>query len=143
MKDAATLQKLQQKLQLNAVPSLAKKLHAGEPTILDIVEELRKPGRDVRSESPKPLTRKHVLSLDDLPIGTIVRGTVQNVVDFGAFVDFGLKTTGLVHRSELCNHPFRHPTDVVSVGDIVDAIIISVDAKRNRIGLSLKRVPHE
>ena len=143
MKNPVTLQTLQQRLQRNAVPSLAKKLGAGEPTILDIVEELRKPGRDVRSESPKPLTRKHILSLDDLSIGTIVRGTIQNVVDFGAFVDFGLKTPGLIHRSELSTHRFNHPTDIVHVGDIVTAIIISVDAKQNRIGLSLKRVPHE
>ncbi len=132
---------LQEKIQRNAVPALAAKLHAGEPTICDILEELRKPGRDVRSSFPKPLTRRHVVSLDTLPVGTVVRGTVHNVVDFGAFIDLGLKTPGLVHRSQLCNHPFRHPTDVIHVGDIVDAIIISVDAARGRIGLSIKQVP--
>lgn len=142
MTNPAKLKELQQRLQLNAVPSLAKKLHAGEPTIQDIVEELRKPGRDVRSDFPKPITRHHILTLDDLHIGTIVHGTIQNVVDFGAFMDFGLKTPGLIHRSELCNHSFRHPLDVIHVGDIVDAIIISVDPDRGRIGLSLKRVPH-
>lgn len=142
IRNPQTLTTLQQKLQLNAVPSLAKKLHAGEPTIQDIVEELRKPGRDIRSESPQPLTRKHILTLEDLRIGTIVHGTIQNVVDFGAFMDFGIKTPGLIHRSELSTHRFQHPTDVVHVGDIVDAIIISVDAERNRVGLSLKRVPH-
>ena len=107
---------------------------------LDLGEELRKPGRDVRSEFPLPLTRRNVVSLDELKIGTVVRGTVHNVVDFGAFVDFGLKTPGLIHRSELCNHPFRHPTDVISVGDVVDAVIISVDSSRGRVGLSIKKL---
>ena len=98
----------------------------------------------MRSEFPQPLTRRHVLSLDELKVGSIVRGTVHNVVDFGAFIDFGLKTAGLVHKSELCNHPFSHPTDVVHVGDIVDCMILSVDAKRGRIALSIKRaIPTE
>ncbi|MCH4166994.1 MAG: RNA-binding transcriptional accessory protein [Megasphaera sp.] len=143
LKQEKTLRILQSKLQMNAAPTLAKELHAGEPTIRDILEELRKPGRDARSEFPQPLTRKHILSLEELKIGTIVRGTVHNVVDFGAFVDFGLKTPGLIHRSELCKHPFRHPTEVIHVGDIVDAVIISVDAKRGRIGLSIKQVPED
>lgn len=143
MQDPAKLRDLQQRLQHNAVSSLANTLHAGEPTILDIVEELRKPGRDVRESYPQPLTRKHIITLEDLPVGTIVHGVIQNVVDFGAFLDFGLKTPGLIHRSELCNHPLRHPTDVVHVGDTVKAIIISVDTEKNRIGLSLKRVPHD
>jgi uncharacterized protein len=140
LKDPDKLAGLRDKIQMNAAPKLAAVLDAGEPTIKDILEELRKPGRDVRSEFPKPLTRRHVMSLDDLQIGTVVRGTVQNVVDFGAFVDFGLKTPGLVHRSQLSRHPFRHPTDVVHAGDIVEAEIISVDAARGRIGLSMKKV---
>lgn len=141
LQNTSKLHLLKEKIQMNAVPLLAASLHAGKPTIRDILEELRKPGRDVRSAFPKPLTRRHVVSLDELKVGTIVRGTVHNVVDFGAFVDFGLKTPGLIHRSELCSHRFRHPTDVFSVGDIVDAMIISVDAQRGRIGLSLKRLP--
>lgn len=141
LQDKHKLQLLQEKIQMNAVPLLASSLHAGEPTIRDILEELRKPGRDVRTAFPKPLTRRHVLSLDDLKVGTIVHGTVHNVVDFGAFVDFGLKTPGLIHRSELCNRRIQHPTDVIHVGDIVEAVIISVDTLRNRIGLSLKQVP--
>lgn len=141
LQNTSKLHLLKEKIQMNAVPLLAASLHAGKPTIRDILEELRKPGRDVRSAFPKPLTRRHVVSLDELKVGTIVRGTVHNVVDFGAFVDFGLKTPGLIHRSELCSHRFRHPTDVISVGDIVDAMIISVDAQRGRIGLSLKRLP--
>lgn len=141
LQNTSKLHLLKEKIQMNAVPLLAASLHAGKPTIRDILEELRKPGRDVRSAFPKPMTRRHVVSLDELKVGTIVRGTVHNVVDFGAFVDFGLKTPGLIHRSELCSHRFRHPTDVISVGDIVDAMIISVDAQRGRIGLSLKRLP--
>lgn len=141
LQNTDNLHRLQEKIQMNAVPVLAASLHAGEPTICDILEELRKPGRDVRNDFPQPLTRRHVVSLDDLKVGTVVRGTVHNVVDFGAFIDFGLKTPGLIHRSELCNHPFRHPTDIVNVGDIVEAVIISVDAQHGRIGLSLKQVP--
>lgn len=141
LQNTSKLHLLKEKIQMNAVPLLAASLHAGKPTIRDILEELRKPGRDVRSAFPKPLTRRHVVSLDELKVGTIVRGTVQNVVDFGAFVDFGLKTPGLIHRSELCHHPIQHPTDVIHVGNIVKAVIVSVDASRNRIGLSLKQVP--
>ena len=140
LKDAQKLASLRDKIQMNAAAKLASSLKAGEPTIKDILEELRKPGRDVRSEMPKPLTRRHVVSLADLKIGSVVRGTVQNVVDFGAFVDFGLKTPGLVHRSQLSRHPFRHPADIVHAGDIVEAEIISVDAARGRIGLSMKNV---
>ena len=139
LKNPARLQDLQSRLQMNAAPKLASVLKAGEPTVRDILEELRKPGRDVRSDFPKPLTRRHVLSLDELEIGSIVRGTVHNVVDFGAFVDIGLKIPGLVHRSELCNHPFHHPTDIVHVGDIVDCMILSVDTERKRIALSIKK----
>ena len=140
LKEPEKMAGLRDKIQCNAAPKLAASLGAGEPTIKDILEELRKPGRDVRSEFPKPLTRQHVMSLADLKVGTVVRGTVQNVVDFGAFVDFGIKTPGLVHRSQLSNHPFRHPTDIVHTGDIINAEIISVDADRGRIGLSMKKV---
>ncbi len=139
LKHADKLRELQNKLQMNAAPKLAAALGAGEPTIRDILEELRKPGRDIRRDRPLPPTRKKVLSLAELQTGALVRGTVQNVVDFGVFVDFGLKTPGLIHRSELCSHPFRHPLDIVRVGETVEARIISVDAKRNRVGLSLKQ----
>ncbi len=140
LKKEEKLQLLQSRLQMNAAPKLAETLKAGLPTIRDILEELRKPGRDVRDALPKPLTRQHILSLDELQIGTVVRGTIHNVVDFGAFVDFGLKTPGLIHRSELSTHPFNHPMDIVHVGDIIEAVIISVDATRGRIGLSIKQL---
>ena len=118
---------------------IAKTLDAGLPTVTDILAALVRPGRDPREDTPPPLTRKHVAKLSDLAIGSIVKGRVQNVVDFGAFIDIGLKTSGFAHRSELSDKRFRHPLDVVAVGDIVEAEIISIDEARNRIGLSLKR----
>ena len=120
---------------------LARELNAGEPTVRDILDALAKPGRDPREDLPAPMTRKNIVKLDDLLPGTIVRGTVHNVTDFGAFVDIGVKVNGLLHRSELSNKPFRHPLDIVSVGDIVEVIILNIDAARNRIALSLKLVP--
>lgn len=118
---------------------IAKTLAAGLPTVTDILAALARPGRDPREDTPSPLTRKHVAKLSDLAIGSIVKGRVQNVVDFGAFIDIGLKTSGFAHRSELSDKRFRHPLDVVAVSDIVEAEIISIDETRNRIGLSLKR----
>jgi RNA binding S1 domain protein len=140
IRDPQLLQELQNRLQMNAAPGLAAELGTSEQSIRDILEELRKTGRDARSEFPQPLTRQHVVSLDELQAGALVQGTVQNVVDFGAFVDFGLKIPGLVHRSELSTHPFHHPMDIVHVGDIVTCVILSVDAPRKRIALSMKRV---
>ena len=119
--------------------NLAEKLQAGLPTVTDILQALAKPGRDPREDSPAPLSRKNVTKLSDLTIGSKVKGRVQNVVDFGVFVDIGLKVSGLIHKSELSNKYFKHPLDVVSVGDIIEPIIISIDEKRNRIGLSLKK----
>lgn len=120
---------------------LASKLNAGEPTVRDILAALAKPGRDPREDLPAPLTRKNILKLSELAPGTVVKGTVHNVVDFGVFVDIGIKTNGLIHRSELSNKPFRHPLDIVSVGDIIDVVILSVDEDRGRIALSLKQLP--
>jgi len=137
LQDKSQLEALQVKLPFVDVDKMASKLDAGVPTVRDIVGALAKPGRDPREDLPAPLTRKHVVSLEDIKVGTIVKGTVHNVVDFGAFVDFGLKTNGLLHRSELCSSK-QHPSDVLAVGDIIEAEIISVDVKRNRIGLSVK-----
>lgn len=137
LQDKSQLEALQVKLPLVDVDKMASKLDAGVPTVRDIVGALAKPGRDPREDLPAPLTRKHIVSLEDIKVGTIVKGTVHNVVDFGAFVDFGLKTNGLLHRSELCSSK-QHPSDVLAVGDIIEAEIISVDVKRNRIGLSVK-----
>lgn len=137
LQDKSQLEALQVKLPFVDVDKMASKLDAGVPTVRDIVGALAKPGRDPREDLPAPLTRKHIVSLEDIKVGTIVKGTVHNVVDFGAFVDFGLKTNGLLHRSELCSSK-QHPSDVLAVGDIIEAEIISVDVKRNRIGLSVK-----
>ena len=123
------------------VAALAKELTAGEPTVRDILAALVKPGRDPREDLPAPMTRKNIVKLDDLLPGTVVKGTVHNVTDFGVFVDIGVKINGLLHRSELSNKPFRHPLDIVSVGDVIEVVILTVDAARNRIGLSLKQVP--
>lgn len=139
--------KKQSELQAAAIKAnaktLAAKLSAGLPTVTDILSALANPGRDPREDAPAPMTRKKVAKLSELEIGSVVKGTVQNVVDFGVFVDIGLKVSGLIHRSELSNKPFRHPLDIVGVGDIIEPTIISIDEKRNRIGLSLKKSRQE
>lgn len=137
--DKEALQNLQIRLPLVDVEQMAHRLNAGVPTVRDILEALAKPGRDPREDLPAPLTRKHVMSLEEVQVGTIVTGTVHNVVDFGAFIDFGIKINGLLHRSEFCKRQ-QHPSDVLAVGDIVEAVIISVDVKRNRIGLSMREL---
>lgn len=121
--------------------ALAQKLNAGLPTVHDILDALISPGRDPRADLPAPLTRQAIVKLSDLKEGTIMRGTIRNITDFGAFVDIGLHQDGLIHISELSQRRVHHPLDVVAVGDIVNVMVISIDEKRNRIGLSLKRVP--
>lgn len=133
-------QKLQQAALDADAAAIAKKLQAGEPTVCDILAALARPGRDPREDAPAPMTRKHVAKLSDLAVGSIVKGKVQNIVDFGAFVDIGLKVSGLIHKSELSHKYFRHPLDVISVGEVIEAEIISIDEERNRIGLSIKRL---
>lgn len=120
------------------IESLSKDLDVGKPTLIDIIEELEKPGRDPRDEMIKPLLRKDVLSLDDLKIDMILKGTIRNVIDFGAFVDIGVKDDGLVHISQLSNKFIKHPKDVVTVGDIVDVKIIDIDKDKGRISLTMK-----
>lgn len=117
---------------------LAQQLGVGEPTLRDIVESLAHPGRDPREDLPKPILRKDVLKLEDLTVDMILQGTVRNIVDFGAFVDIGVKRDGLVHISEMADHYVRSPLDVVKVGDIVAVQIISVDQDRGRISLSMR-----
>ncbi len=118
---------------------LAGELNVGIPTLIDIVEELKKPGRDVRDEMPKPIFRNDVLKIEDLKEGMVLTGTVRNVVDFGAFVDVGLKNDGLVHLSEMSEKYIRHPMELVQVGDIVTVKIKSIDISRQRIGLTMKK----
>ncbi len=117
---------------------LAKELNIGEITLTDIVKELEKPGRDPRDEMPKPILRTDVLDMKDLKEGMILKGTVRNVIDFGAFVDIGVHQDGLVHISQLSNKKFvKHPLDVVSVGDVVEVKVLSVDLAKKRIQLSM------
>lgn len=134
--DKVQLDRLQGQLMLVDVEDMAKRLGAGVPTLRDIVGALQKPGRDPREDLPAPLTRKHILTLDELEAGSVVQGTVQNVVDFGAFVDIGLKVAGLLHRSQFCTMK-QHPSQILAVGDIIEAEVLSVDGARNRIGLAL------
>lgn len=117
---------------------LAKDLGIGLPTLKDIIKELKKPGRDPRDEMPKPVFRTDVLKIQDLKPDMVLTGTVRNVVDFGAFVDIGVKQDGLVHISQLSNKFIKHPMEVVSVGDIVKVKVIEVDVKKGRIALSMK-----
>ncbi len=119
-------------------PALARKLDIGEPTLRDMVESLQRPGRDPRDDLPAPILRKDVLSMEDLREGMTLRGTVRNVVDFGAFVDIGVKRDGLVHVSEMADHFVRSPLEVVKVGDIVNVKVLAVDIPRGRINLSMK-----
>lgn len=138
LSDKEKLVLLREKLLTVDAEKLAQDLDAGLPTIRDILSALAKPGRDPREELPLPLTRKNMTTLADVQPGMILKGTVRNVVDFGVFVDIGIKVNGLIHRSELSYKPFKHPLDIVSVGDIIDVAVLSVDAERNRIALSLK-----
>ncbi|WGV60668.1 Tex family protein [Brevibacillus brevis] len=119
------------------VKETAAKLGIGEPTLQDIVDSLLRPGRDPRDELPKPLLRSDVLQLSDLSVGMKLQGTVRNVVDFGAFVDIGLKNDGLVHISRLKKGFVKHPLEVVTVGDIVDVWVVEIDEKRQRVGMTM------
>lgn len=119
----------------------AEEIGVGVPTLRDIVSELLKPGRDVRDELPKPILRTDVLEMKDLKPGMILTGTVRNVIDFGVFVDIGVHQDGLVHISQVSQKFIKHPSEVVSVGDIVQVVVLEVDEKKKRIGLSMKQVP--
>lgn len=117
---------------------LAKELKVGVPTLQDIVKELEKPGRDPRDEMPQPVLKSDVLTMEDLKEGMLLKGTVRNVIDFGVFVDIGVHQDGLVHISQICDSYIKHPLEAVSVGDIVDVRVLSVDAKKGRISLTMK-----
>lgn len=128
-------------LTIRDYPGLAQELGIGEITLRDIVKELEKPGRDPRDEMPAPILRTDVLEMKDLKEGMVLKGTVRNVIDFGVFVDIGVHQDGLVHISEVTDKKFiRHPLEVVSVGDIVDVRVMSVDLKKKRIQLSMKGI---
>lgn len=138
LQNRENLDAIREKLKELKPDQVAEKLGAGVPTVRDILAALGQPGRDPRDELPPPLFRADVLSIEDLRPGMVLKGTVQNVVDFGAFVDIGVKKAGLVHISQLSDGFVRHPTDVVQVGDIVTVRILGVDPKLERISLSMK-----
>ena len=110
----------------------------GIPTITDIAEELKKPGRDIRDELPAPMLRSDILSMEDLKGGMELQGTVRNVIDFGVFVDIGVHQDGLVHISQITNRYIKHPSEVLKVGDIVKVKVLGVDVAKKRISLTMK-----
>ncbi len=120
------------------IPSVCEKLGIGEPTLFDILNELEKPGRDIRDSLPPPVLRDDILSLEDLKPDMELTGTVRNVIDFGAFVDIGVHQDGLVHISQLCDRFVKHPSEVVKVGDIVTVRVLSVDVPKKRIALTMR-----
>lgn len=124
--------------QIRDYGKLAKELEIGEPTLRDIVKELEKPARDPRDEMPKPILRTDVLDMKDLKEGMVLKGTVRNVIDFGAFVDIGVHQDGLVHISQMTDRYIKHPLEAVSVGDIVEVKVLSVDLNKKRIALTMK-----
>jgi uncharacterized protein len=126
------------KLKALDVERVSGELGAGVPTIRDIVEALLRPGRDPREDLPQPVFRKDVLSLEDLKPGMQLNGVVRNVVDFGVFVDIGVKSDGFIHISQISNRRIRHPMDVVSIGDVVTVLVVSVDLERKRIALTMR-----
>ena len=138
LRNKEKLEELRNKLKTIDVAKTAKELEIGEMTLTDIIEELSKPGRDPREDMPKPILRSDVLKIDDLKEGMVLTGTVRNVIDFGAFVDIGVKHDGLVHISEMSDKFIKNPSDVVSVGDIVKVKVIKIDKERQKVGLSMK-----
>ena len=138
LKDKEKLEAIQNKLKTVDIAKTSTDLNVGEMTLTDIIEELSKPGRDPREDMPKPILRSDVLKLEDLKEGMVLTGTVRNVIDFGAFVDIGVKHDGLVHISEMSEKFIKNPSNIVSVGDVVKVKVIKIDKERQKVGLSMK-----
>ncbi len=134
---------LRTKVQLRGIDKVCHQLDCGEPTLLDIIGELEKPGRDIRDSAPAPVLRSDVLEMKDLQEGMLLKGTVRNVVDFGAFVDIGVHEDGLLHISEMSDRFIKHPRELYAVGDVIEVRIKSVDLARKRISLTRKNMPHD
>lgn len=130
---------ISKELQRYGKEKAAKELGIGVPTLMDVASELMKPGRDVRDSLPQPVLRTDVMEIKDLRPGMVLTGTVRNVIDFGAFVDIGVHQDGLVHISEIADHYVKHPSQVLSVGDVVKVVVLGVDEKKKRISLSIKQ----
>ena len=131
---------IDERVKEKGIKNLAKELKIGDLTLEDIIKELKKPGRDIREDMPKPILKTGVVDIKDLHEGMVLMGTVRNVSDFGAFIDIGVHQDGLVHKSQMANRFVKHPLDIVKVGDIVKVKILEVDSKRNRISLSMKDI---
>ena len=143
LKDKEKLEELRNKLKTIDVKQMAKELEIGEMTLSDIISELSKPGRDPREDMPKPILRSDVLKFEDLKEGMVLTGTVRNVIDFGAFVDIGVKHDGLVHISEMSDKFIKNPSEVVSVGDIIKVRVIGIDKEKQKVKLSMKNMKTE
>lgn len=133
-------QQLETDVKSKGINNISAEIGVGIPTLKDIIDELKKPGRDPRDELPAPLLRSDVMDIKDLKEGMVLKGTVRNVIDFGAFVDIGVHEDGLVHISQLCDRYIKHPLEVVKVGDIVKVKIMSVDLKKKRIALTMRNI---
>ncbi len=133
------LQDIDARISNIGIDTICDKIDIGKLTLLDIIKEIKKPGRDPREDLPKPILKTGIVDITQLKPDMILMGTVRNVADFGAFVDIGVHQDGLVHISQLSDSFVKHPLDVVKVGDIVEVRILEVDQKRNRISLSMKK----
>ena len=138
IRDKEKVIELREQLKTVNIPIMAKELDVGEMTLSDIIQELSKPGRDPRDDMPKPVLRTDVLKFEDLKDGMVLTGTVRNVIDFGCFVDIGVKYDGLVHISEMSDKYIKNPSEIVSVGDVVKVKVIKIDQERHKVGLSMK-----
>ena len=138
--DKAKLAKINEELSKIDIKTKAQELNIGELTLTDIINELKKPGRDPRDDMPKPVLRSDVLSFDDLKEGQLLTGTIRNITDFGAFVDIGVKHDGLVHLSELSDEFIKTPSDVVAIGDVVQVKVIEIDREKQKVKLSMKNI---
>ena len=136
---AGKLTDLPAKVKVYGEEKAAAECGVGVPTLQDVVAELMKPGRDIRDDLPQPILRTDVLEIKDLKPGMQLTGTVRNVIDFGVFVDIGVHQDGLVHISQVASKFIKHPSEVVSVGDVVKVVVLEVDEKKHRIGLSMKQ----
>ena len=136
---AAAMSQLPQKVRAMGEENAARQIGVGVPTLQDVVQELVKPGRDVRDDLPAPILRTDVLDIKDLKPGMELTGTVRNVVDFGVFVDIGVHQDGLVHISQICDRFIKHPSQAVAVGDVVKVVVLEVDEKKHRISLSMRQ----
>ena len=138
-----TISSLPSLVEENGKTKTAEEIGVGVPTLEDIIKEIIKPGRDIRDSLPAPMLRSDLMSIEDLKVGMVLTGTVRNVIDFGAFVDIGVHQDGLVHISQICEKYIKHPSEELSVGQIVKVKIIGIDTAKNKISLSMKDLKEE